>query len=78
MKKPGWLLKNSGNILSLIFSERPELDAVFFKLYYAIDNHPKKQAPQRPNIFLKMYRVAAVLLVGILIAATVYFSTRGI
>lgn len=56
--------------------DRPDLEDVFFKLYYTIDNHPKKQAPRKPNIFLKMYRIAAVLLVGLLIAVAAYFSTR--
>lgn len=57
-------------------SEHAELDDVFFKLYYAIDNHPKKKSPRKPTIFLKIYRIAAVLVLGLLIAATVYFSTR--
>ena len=56
--------------------ERPELGDVFFKLYYAIDNHPKKQVPRKSIIFQEMYRIAAVLIVGLLIAAAVYFSTR--
>lgn len=56
--------------------EHPELDDVFFKLYYAIDNHSKKQAHRKINIFLKIYRVAAVLLIGLVIAAAAYFSTR--
>lgn len=58
--------------------DRPDLNDVFYKLYYAIDNPPRKQASHRPDFLLKISKIAAILLVGILIAATVYFSNRRI
>ncbi len=57
--------------------ELPDLDDVFYKFYYAIDNSPN-QASHRSDLLLKISKIAAILIVGILIAAAVYFSSRGI
>jgi ferric-dicitrate binding protein FerR (iron transport regulator) len=57
--------------------ELPELDDVFYKFYYTIDNSPK-QAPHRSDFLLRISKIAAILIVGVLIAAAVYFSDRGI
>ncbi|MGV8092917.1 MAG: FecR family protein [Mangrovibacterium sp.] len=57
--------------------DRPNLDDVFYKLYYAIDN-PQKQASHKPDFFLKISKIAAILIVGILIATAIYFSNRGV
>ena len=57
--------------------DRPDLDDVFYKFYYAIDNS-SKQASLRPDFLLKISKTAAILIVGILIATAVYFSNRGI
>ncbi len=56
---------------------QPNLDDVFYKFYYTIDNS-QKQASHRSDIFLKMYKIAAVLIVGILIAGAIYFSNQGV
>lgn len=55
----------------------PDLEDVFYKFYYAIDNS-SKQASHRPNVLLKISKIAAILIVGVLIAAAVYFSKHGI
>ncbi len=57
--------------------DHPDLDDVFYKFYYAIDNS-SKQASHRPDFLLKISKIAAILIVGILIAAAVYFSRHGI
>lgn len=56
--------------------DRTNLDGVFYKFYYAIDNSPKQASPG-PDFFLKISRIAAILIVGIVIAV-VYFANRGI
>jgi len=55
----------------------PKLDDVFYKCYYAIDNSPK-QAFRRPDFLLKIPKIAAIFIVGILIAAAVYLTNQGI
>ncbi|KOH46281.1 FecR family protein [Sunxiuqinia dokdonensis] len=57
--------------------DRPNLDDVFYKFYYVIDNTPKR-ASHGSDFLLKISKIAAILFVGILIAAAVYFSNRGI
>lgn len=57
--------------------DRPNLDDVFYKFYYTIDNL-QKQNSHRPDFFLRISKIAAVFIVGTLIAAAVYFSNRGI
>lgn len=56
--------------------DRPNLEDVFYRFYYAIDNS-SKQPSHRPDFFLKILKIAAVLIVGIVIAA-IYFANRGV
>ncbi len=56
---------------------QPKLDDVFYKFYYSIDTL-SKPASYKADFFLKISKIAAILIVGILIAAAVYFSNRGV
>lgn len=56
--------------------DRPNLDDVFYKFYYTIDNVSKRDS-HRPDFLLKISKIAAILIVGVLIATAVYFSSRG-
>lgn len=57
--------------------DQPSLDDVFYKFYYFVDTLPKR-AFRKPDFFLKIPKIAAILIVGILIAAAIYFSNRGV
>jgi transmembrane sensor len=54
----------------------PNLDPVFYKLYYAINNQ-KVSAPKGQSLFLRISQIAAILIVGLLIATSIYFSNNG-
>ena len=48
------------------------LDHVFYKLYYTLKN--KKDSPGKSkNLFIRISRIAAVLVIGILISTTIYY-----
>jgi len=57
--------------------DRPNLDSVFYKFYYAIDSQPKR-ASHEDGFFLRIPKIAAILIVGILIAAAIYFSNHAV
>lgn len=50
------------------------LDHVFYKLFYTINE--KNRGISGKNLFLRISQIAAILIVGILIAAGIYFSER--
>ncbi|HZL09567.1 MAG TPA: FecR domain-containing protein [Prolixibacteraceae bacterium] len=54
----------------------PVLDHVYYKLYYTI-NSTKDQSVRGRSLFLKFSQIAAILVVGLLIAASIYFTGRG-
>ncbi len=54
----------------------PNLDPVFYKLYYTINNR-KDSAPKGRSLFFRISQIAAVLIVGLLIATSIYFSNNG-
>ena len=54
----------------------PNLDPVFYKLYYTINNQ-KDSDPKGGNLFYRISQIAAILIVGLLIAASIYFSNNG-
>jgi transmembrane sensor len=54
----------------------PNLDPVFYKLYYTINNRNDSAAKNR-SLFLRISQIAAILIVGLLIAASIYFSNNG-
>ena len=54
----------------------PNLDPVFYKLYYTINNR-KDSTQKGRTLFLRISQIAAVLIVGLLIAASIYFSNNG-
>lgn len=54
----------------------PNLDPVFYKLYYTINNR-KDSAQTGRNLILRISQIAAILIVGLLIAASIYFSNNG-
>jgi len=62
------------------FRENPDvktdLDQVFYKLFYSI-NKGKINKPKGRSLFFRISQVAAVLVAGLLIAASIYFSERG-
>ena len=52
---------------------QPNLDHVFYKLYYSINN--KTDSPVKSqNLFISIFRIAAILIVGILISTAIYFN----
>lgn len=54
----------------------PNLDPVFYKLYYSINNR-KDAAPKGKSLFFRISQIAAILIVGLLIATSIYFSNNG-
>lgn len=54
----------------------PNLDPVFYKLYYSINNR-KDIAPKGKSLFFRISQIAAILIVGLLIATSIYFSNNG-
>lgn len=54
----------------------PNLDSVFYKLYYAIHNQ-KNSTPKDRSLFLRISQIAAILIVGLFIATGIYFSNNG-
>lgn len=54
----------------------PNLDPVFYKLYYTINNR-KDSAQTGRNLILRISQIAAILIVGLLIATSIYFSNNG-
>ncbi len=54
----------------------PNLEHVFYKLYYTINNQ-KDSTRKSQSIFLRISQIAAILIVGILIATSIYFSNNG-
>lgn len=54
----------------------PNLDPVFYKLYYTINNR-KDSSPKDRSLFFRISQIAAILIVGLLIATSIYFSNNG-
>ncbi len=54
----------------------PNLDPVFYKLYYSINNR-KDTAPKGKSLFFRISQIAAILIVGLLIATSIYFTNNG-
>jgi len=54
----------------------PNLDPIFYKLYYTINNR-EDSAPKGRSLFLRISQIAAILIVGLLIATSIYFSNDG-
>ncbi|MFA5328562.1 MAG: FecR domain-containing protein [Prolixibacteraceae bacterium] len=54
---------------------RPNLDSVFYKLYYTFNNR-KDSAQKSRVLFTKISQFAAILIVGLLIAAAIYVSSN--
>jgi ferric-dicitrate binding protein FerR (iron transport regulator) len=55
--------------------DQADLNDVFYKLYYTI-NSPALRSPRKKDIFLKIAKVAAVLLLCFLTSAVVYFFNQ--
>ncbi len=53
------------------------LDHVFYKLYYTINSSPASSV-KRINFNFRLTQIAAILLVGILISASLYFTRKNI
>jgi transmembrane sensor len=51
----------------------PNLDHVFYKLYYTINNQ-KDSISKGRSLILRASQIAAILIVGLLIATSIYFS----
>lgn len=54
----------------------PNLDPVFYKLYYTI-NSLEKSGFKGQSLFLRISQIAAILIVGLLITTSIYFSNNG-
>lgn len=54
----------------------PNLDPIFYKLYYTVNNQ-KDSASKGRSLFLRISQIAAILIVGLLIATSIYFSDNG-
>lgn len=54
----------------------PNLDPIFFKLYYTI-NDRRDSAHKGKSLFLIISQIAAILIIGLLIATSIYFSNNG-
>lgn len=54
----------------------PNLDHIFYKLYYTIKDR-KDSASKGQRLFLRISQIAAILIVGLLIATSIYFSNGG-
>jgi len=51
----------------------PNLDPIFYKLYYTI-NSQKDSASKGQRLLFKISQIAAILIVGLLIASSIYFA----
>ncbi len=56
---------------------QPDLDSVFYKLYYTI-NKQNDSTSKSQSLFLKISKIAAILIVGLVIATTIYVSNNRI
>jgi ferric-dicitrate binding protein FerR (iron transport regulator) len=54
----------------------PNLDPIFYKLYYTINNK-KDSISKGHRLLFKISQIAAILIVGLLIASSIYFSNNG-
>lgn len=54
----------------------PNLDPIFYKLYYTINSQENSGSKGR-SLLLRISQVAAILIVGLLIATSIYFSNGG-
>jgi len=54
----------------------PNVDPVFYRLYYTINNQKDSYSKGR-SLFYRISQIAAILIVGLLIAASIYFSNNG-
>lgn len=54
----------------------PNLDPVFYKLYYTINNR-KDSAQKGSSLFFRISQIAAILIFGLLIATGIYISNNG-
>ncbi|MGQ8336915.1 FecR family protein [Sunxiuqinia sp. A32] len=57
-------------------SEHTNLDHVFYRLYYGI-NSGKDQHSRRKTLYWKISQIAAILIIGVLFAASLYFYKSG-
>ena len=55
----------------------PNLDSAFYKLYYTIHKDRKDVVTKGSHLFLKLSRIAAVLVIGVLSAISLYLYNRG-
>jgi len=55
--------------------DQPNMDHVFYKLYYSINNK-KESRKANKKLFIKISQIAAILLVGILFSTTIYFFNK--
>ena len=55
--------------------DNPDLDNIFYKLYYTLDN--SGQSPRKPTLFIRISKIAAILVVALFSAiATAYFLNK--
>jgi ferric-dicitrate binding protein FerR (iron transport regulator) len=53
--------------------DQPNLDHIFYKLYYTIDQNSSTKN-KHGNLYFRISQIAAILIVGLLIAGGIYFS----
>jgi transmembrane sensor len=56
----------------------PNLDHVYYKLWYTIHQNKKNVASNGSNLFLRLSRIAAILIIGVLSATSIYLYHKGI
>ncbi len=67
------IMKDQWNQFEADPDDEVDLNHVFHKLYYSISNDKNKTSKQR-NLTFRISQIAAILVVGILIASSIYFS----
>lgn len=69
------IVKEQWNQFAPDTDTNPNLDSIFYKLYYTINNR-KDSTIKSSILFSKIAQIAAILIVGLLIAAAIYVSNN--
>lgn len=56
----------------------PNLDHVYYKLYYVIHQEGKNIVSKSPSLFLRLSRIAAILVIGALSVTSIYLYNRDV
>jgi len=56
----------------------PNLDHVYYKLYHTIHQNKKNVVSKGSSLFTKLSRIAAILIIGVLSATSIYLYNKGV